>query len=140
MSWFRRLVWPPGISVRSGAEVDFEAGSRLEIAGADRTATLANAVAGVVPGLRVARGVHTTTTASDTIAAGLTTVLTAVASLESAPVVGCNMATAAVGNQAGAPPAGSIIIQTWRPTSTTDTTPAAANTFSRLVSWVAVGT
>ena len=100
----------------------------------------ANAVAGVAAGYRIARGQMTTATASDTVVTGLTTVVSAVANLESAPVLTCDRANGNIGNQSGAPAAGSILITTWMPTSNSNPTPIAATTFSKLVNWIAVGT
>lgn len=90
-------------------------------------------------GLRVAAGVQTTVTATDTVVTGLATVLAAVAQFET-DVADANMyAQAVVGNQSGAPAAGSIIIKTWKTTGT-DPTPVAADAFSKVVSWIAIGT
>lgn len=84
-------------------------------------------------------GQTTTATASDTVATGLSKVLSAVAGLEDAPVVGCDRATAVIGDQAGSPTAGSILVKTWMPTATGDATPIAATTVGKKVNWIAVG-
>jgi len=47
------------------------------------------------------------------------------------------MSEEGVGDQAGAPAAGSILLKTWK---TLGGTPAAATTFSKKVNWIAVGT
>ena len=47
---------------------------------------------------------------------------------------------AQIGDQAGAPAAGSIIIKTWQNTGGADPTPAAATTFGKKVNWIAIGT
>ena len=91
-------------------------------------------------GVKIRRGQHTTVAAADTIATGLTTVVAVLATLESDPVIGADSVSAQVGNQAGAPAAGSVIIKTWKPTATGDVTPVAATTFGRLVNWIAIGT
>jgi hypothetical protein len=96
-----------------------------------------SAVAGVAASYAIARGQATTASASDTVATGLTTVVSAVAQLDDAPIVACEVATASIGDQAGAPAAGSILIQTWK---TLGGTPVAATTFSKLVNWIAIGT
>jgi len=101
---------------------------------------LANAVVGVAAGYKVARGQMTTASASDTVVTGLTTVVSAVANMEDAPVIGADRSNAAIGDQAGAPAAGSILIKSYKPTATGDATPIAATTFSKKVNWVAVGT
>lgn len=87
--------------------------------------------------LRFAYGQFTTVSASDTVATGLTTVVAAVANLDSAPTTDPEIATASIGDQAGSPAAGSILIQTWK---TLGGTPAAATTFSKKVNWIAIGT
>jgi len=91
-------------------------------------------------GFRTARGIHVSLTASDTVVTGLATVATVVASLGSDPVAGCQFVSATIGDQAGAPDAGSIIIRGWRATATADTALIAANAFTRNINWIAVGT
>ncbi len=92
---------------------------------------------GVAGGYAIARGQTTTGSASDTVVTGLTTVVSAVANLDDAPIVACEIATASIGDQAGTPAAGSILIQTWK---TIGGTPAAATTFTKKVNWIAIGT
>lgn len=101
---------------------------------------IVNAVAGVGAGYKIARGQAVTVAASDTIVTGLATVVAAVANLEDAPVIGCDRAQALIGDQAGAPAAGSIKINTYKPTGAGDATPIAATTFGKKVNWIAVGT
>lgn len=84
-------------------------------------------------------GQAATVTASDTIATGLGVLTAAGASLEDAPVIGCDRATAAIGDQAGAPVAGSILLKTWKPTAAGDATPIAATTFGKKANWWAYG-
>lgn len=126
--------------VKSGGELDIESGGALKIAGTDRAAALATAPAGVAAGYKIARGQHTTVDADDTVVTGLTTVVAAVANLESDPVIGCDRAQAVIGDQAGAPAAGSIQIKSFKPTATGDATPIPATTFTKLVNWIAIGT
>jgi hypothetical protein len=128
------------IGVASGGIIDFETGAALKIGGVDVTAALATPVAGAAAGYKTARGQATTASASDTIVTGLATVVSAVASLEDAPVIGCDRAQAAIGDQAGTPAAGSILIKTFKPTATGDATPVAATTFTKKVNWIAIGT
>lgn len=97
-------------------------------------------VQGVAEGYKIARGQGTTVAASDTVVTGLATVVSVVANLESAPVLTCDRVNGNVGTQAGAPAAGSILITSWMPTSSSVTTPIAATTFSKLYNWIAVGT
>lgn len=89
--------------------------------------------------LRIARGQQTTVAASDTVATGLTKVVAAVASLDSDPTDDPMLATASIGDQAGAPAAGSILVKTWKNTGGTDPTPVAATTFAKKVNWIAIG-
>jgi hypothetical protein len=89
--------------------------------------------------LRMAAGSHTTVAASDEIATGLKKVLYAVANFESAPVDGAQVAKAVVGDQAGTPASGSILIESWKATATADTAVVVGTTFTKLVSWIAVG-
>jgi len=98
-----------------------------------------NAPSGVAAGYKIARGVHTTVAASDTVVTGLTTVVSIVASLGTDQADATMAVTASVGDQAGTPAAGSVIIKTWR-TDGADPTPLAANAFTKLVNWIAVGT
>lgn len=87
--------------------------------------------------MNMRRGQFTTVSASDTVVTGLATVVAVVANLDSAPTTDPQIATASIGDQAGAPAAGSILIQTWK---TFGGTPAAATTFSKKVNWIAFGT
>jgi hypothetical protein len=88
---------------------------------------------------KMAFGQAVTVTAADTIATGLATVSVCLATLEDAPVLTCDQATAVKGDQAGAPVAGSIIIKTWKRTAAGDATPIAATTFGKKVNWIAIG-
>jgi hypothetical protein len=126
--------------VASGGVVDFEAGSGLKISGSDRTAALATAPAAIAAGYKVARGQQTTVGASDTVVTGLATVVAAVACLDSDPTDNPEWVTCSIGDQAGTPAAGSILIKTWQNTTGTDPTPTAASTFSKKVNWIAIGT
>ena len=112
-----------GASLFNGAEADIK-----------------NAPAGVAAGYKIARGQLTTATAADTVVTGLATVVAAVACLDSDPVDDPFMCSCTIGDQAGTPAAGSIIIKTWKNTGGTDPTPAAAGTFSKKVNWIAIGT
>lgn len=78
-----------------------------------------------------------TVTASDIVVTGLTKVLAAGASLNSAPAILADRAQASVPNQTTFP--GTITIDTFRPTGTGDATPVAATAFTKTVSWWAVG-
>lgn len=86
-------------------------------------------------GLRFIAGQAVTVAAVDTIVTGGGTVIACGASLDSAPVLTCDRATASIGDQAGAPAAGSIYLKTWKPTGAGDATPIAATTFGKTANW-----
>jgi hypothetical protein len=111
--------------VKNGGTFDVEAGGVFSFAGTP---------------FKFARGQFTTVTAADTVVTGLTTAVSVVASLEADPTDNPFMVSAQIGDQAGAPAAGSIIIKTWQNTGGTDPTPAAATTFGKKVNWIAIGT
>ena len=97
-------------------------------------------VGGVAGGYKLAHGVATIGTASDTVVTGLATVVSATVSLVSAPSMTHMFSTVTVGNQSGAPAAGSIIINSYKPTAVGDVTPIAADTVFSNVYWTALGT
>ena len=125
-----------GLTVASAADADTTVRVVLADAG---VAGLANSVQGIADGYKVARGQHTTVAASDTVVTGLATVVAVVASLDSDPGDDPLLVSASIGDQAGAPAAGSVLIKTWK-TNGTDPTPSAASTFSKKVNWIALGT
>jgi hypothetical protein len=61
-------------------------------------------------------------------------------SFETDPADANTFVSAQIGDQAGSPAAGSIIIKTWKTADGADVTPTAATSFSKLVNWIAVGT
>ena len=95
---------------------------------------------GIAGGYKTARGTITPTTASDTVVTGLTTVVAVVASLKGAPTLTCMFVAADIGNQAGAPAAGSILIKSYKPTAAADVTPLASTTPWSAIDWIAIGT
>jgi hypothetical protein len=100
-------------------------------------------VQGVLPGYKIARGVHTQVAASDTVVTGLATVVAVIVGFDSAPTVKQLHCAGTIGDQAGAPAAGSILIKTFKPTSSSnDATPVAATDFTDNVriAWLAIGT
>lgn len=101
-----------------------------------------NGAAGVAAGYKVARGVHQQAAAQDTIVTGLTTVVAVVAQWRDAPTIKQMFLTVSIGDQAGAPAAGSILSNTYKPTATNDVTPTAATDFTDNLSfnWIAIGT
>lgn len=101
-------------------------------------ATTGQVLLGAGPGLRMVGGQHTSVAAADTVVTGLTTVLGAVASYDTDPADANTYVSATIGDQAGTPAAGSIIIKTWKQ-SGTDPTPIAADAFAKKVNWLAFG-
>lgn len=89
-------------------------------------------------GSRIAYGQSTTVTASDTIVTGLGALTMVVASLDSDPGDDPEFVSASIGDQAGAPAAGSFLLKTWKNTGGTDPTPLAATTFAKKVNWIAI--
>lgn len=94
---------------------------------------------GVGKGCLIVGGQHTTVAASDTKVTGLAKVIACGCTLDSDPGDDPEWATASIGDQAGAPAAGSILIKTWKNTGGTDPTPLAATTFTKKVNWWAIG-
>ena len=124
-------------TVDSGGVLNIGSGGALQIAGTDRTSVLSSAPAAVAAGYKIARGQATTASASDTVVTGLATVVAVICNLDSAPTTDPETASCSIGDQAGSPAAGSILVQSWK---TFGGTPAAATTFSKKVNWVAIGT
>jgi hypothetical protein len=85
----------------------------------------------------VRTGVHTTVAASDTIQTGLSKVKSVVVTLADDISTDPEAVTASIGDQNGAPAAGSFILKSWK---TLGGTPAASTTFGKKVNWVAIGT
>ena len=129
--------------------------TKLKIAGVEVTATAAelNAVdgliktptelnlmaAGVAAGYKIARGVAAVT-GTATVITGLATVVAVIATPSSDPDgVALAAVSATIGNQAGAPAAGSVILKAWKVTGTGDATLIAA-TAAKNINWIAIGT
>lgn len=93
-------------------------------------------------GYKIARGVHTQVAASDTVVTGLASVVAVIACFGSAPTVKQLFCAGSVGDQAGTPAAGSVLITTYKPTAVNDVTPTAATDFTDNVkiAWIAIGT
>lgn len=89
-------------------------------------------------GLKFAAGTHTTVAASDTVVTGLAQVLAVVACFATDPADANTYVSSTIGDQAGTPAAGSFLLKTWKQ-SGTDPTPIAADAFSKVVNWIAVG-
>jgi predicted histidine transporter YuiF (NhaC family) len=114
---------------------------------ADKLATLTQSqvalmVQGVAAGYKIARGVHTQIAASDTVVTGLAAVIAVAVGFSDAPTVKQLFCAGSIGDQAGAPAAGSILINTYKPTAVNDVTPTAATDFTDNleIAWLAIGT
>jgi len=130
------------LACASGGTIDIESGGIFSVAGTDKTAAIAglpattNYAVGVAAGYKIARGVHQQVAAVDTVVTGLTTVVAVVASPIQAVTAKQSFVAASIGNQAGAPAAGSIYIETFASTY------GAAIDFTDNLSfaWIAIGT
>lgn len=143
--------FPPGVvwvinsilKIGTGGAIDFN-GGELRIGGVKVTASAATlnlVLAAVAAGKKVAHGQATMTGATLTVVTGLATVESVSAVMESDPILTFDRVTAQIGNQSGAPAAGSIILKGWMPTDLTLTTPIAATGYSGIkVNWIAIGT
>lgn len=102
---------------------------------------LRSRILGVGNNYKIARGVHQQVAASDTVATGLTTVVAVVVSFRDTPTVKQLYCYGSIGDQAGAPAAGSILILTKKPTANNDVTPTASTDFTDNINfnWIAVG-
>jgi len=127
------------VEVASGGSFDFLTGSLVKFAGTDKRATLLAAVAGVAGGYKIARGVITPTDGTDTVVTGLTTVVAAVANLVATPTLTHMWSDATIGNQSGAPAAGSIRVVNRKPTTSGNVAPVDATTPWVDVAWIAIG-
>jgi predicted RecA/RadA family phage recombinase len=133
------LYWAAGTSkFTTVASGNLPAGVAAEAAeSADTEGAVALVPAGSA--LRTVAGQATTVTASDTVVTGLSQLVAVVATLDSDPGDDPMLVSASIGDQAGSPDAGSFLLKTWKNTSGTDPTPAAASTFSKRVNWIAYG-
>ncbi len=129
------------IGAGAGTAVTSSAAELNILDGVTKTAAQVNAlVEGVAGGYKIARGIATIGSASDTIVTGLATVVAATVSLVGDPSMTHMYSSVTPGDQAGSPAAGSIIIKSWKPTAAIDATPVAATSTFANVAWVAVGT
>lgn len=142
-----RIATKGTLLVGKGADWDVLApGADGSMLGADSSQAtglgFVNGVLGVAVGYKMARGVHQQVAASDTIVTGLATVVAVIAQWRDAPTLKQMFVVASIGDQAGAPAAGSVLIKTYKPTATGDVTPIAATDFTDNLSinWIAVGT
>lgn len=99
---------------------------------------LTNPVVGVGASYKIARGVSSIT-GSGTVVTGLTTVVSVTATpqsdLDGTTLAGCN---GTIGDQAGAPAAGSVILKCWKITAADNGALIAADA-AKSVNWIAVG-
>lgn len=120
----------------SGLKIGAGAGTAV-----DRTAAELNLlIQGVAAGYKIARGTVTPVSASDTIATGLAIVVAVIVSFKGAPSLTHMFNYGDVGNQAGAPAAGSFLLKSSKPTGAADVTPIASTTPWSAVDWIAIGT
>lgn len=104
-------------------------------------AVAGNVTLGVASGYKVARGTHTMTASADTIVTGLSTVVSAVANLDFSqvqPTATEAMVVAEIGDQAGSPAAGSIILRGLKISGGTFV--ASTTPFAVVANWIAIGT
>lgn len=113
--------------------VNADVNAGAAIAGTKINPDVTNAIIGVAAGYKIARG-ETAVTGTADIATGLTTVVQAIACLETDPSLEAFEASVADSGTAG-----QIILKVWKPTGAADCTPIAA-TVAKSVRWVAVGT
>ena len=94
---------------------------------------------GVEAGYKIARGTVTPDAASVTVVTELTTVVAAVVSFKDAPSLTHMFVVADIGDQDGAPAAGSILIKSYKPTAQDNVTPTDASTPWSAIDWIAIG-
>lgn len=119
--------------------IDVTNGNQYRNAGTAASATWQLVANGSVAGARTASGVATVT-GTATVATGLTTVTSIQATMQAdASLTNGIAVTATIGDQAGTPAAGSVILKVWKPTASGDVTPVASAA-AVAVNWFAVGT
>lgn len=108
--------------------------------GVTKTAAQINLLtAGVAAGYKVARGVAAVT-GTATVVTGLATVVAVIATPDSdMDGVALAAVSAQIGDQNGAPAAGSVILKAWKVTATGNATLIAA-TAAKNINWIAIGT
>ena len=120
----------------SGLKIGAGAGTAV-----DRTAAELNLLTqGVAAGYKIARGVVTPTSASHTLVTGLATVVAVIVSHQDTVSLTHMWSSATIGDQAGTPAAGSVIIASKKPTGTGDVTPIDSTTPWGALNWIAIGT
>lgn len=101
-----------------------------------------NGVLALTSGVKIKAGVHTQVAASDTVATGLATVVAVIVNFQDAPTINQQFVSATIGDQAGAPAAGSFLLRTYKPTATGNVTPIPATVFTDNITfnYIAIGT
>lgn len=127
-----------------GGEIDIASGGALKIAGTDKTAALAAAVAapaaGIAAGYKVARGEATLDGSNPTaIVTGLATVVACTVTDKRATAPGLDPTHFTV-DYGGGVTAGTVNLYAWKPTGAGDTTLIASTDNDDVVSWIAIGT
>jgi len=117
----------------TGTIVNADVAAGAAIVGTKINPDVTNAIIGVAAGYNLARG-ETAVTGTADIATGLTTVVQAVACLETDPSLEALWASVA-----DSVTGGNIVLKVWKPTGAADCTPIAA-TVAKSVRWIAVGT
>lgn len=118
--------------------LDIEAGTgyfKIGSVAVNPTATQMNLLLqATTAGYKLAIGTASVTTSAET-ATGLATVIAGIACLQDNPNITGSYATVAASTTAG-----NILLQVWKPTSSTNNTPLAATKSAVKVNWLAVGT
>lgn len=121
--------------VASGGEINIETGGALKFNGVDQATALATAPAGVAAGYKIARGEAALDGSNPTtIATGLATVVSFVATLKGTTAPGDNTSVLTV-NINGT----DVDVYAWKNTGGTDPT-LVASTGTESFYWIAVGT
>jgi len=89
--------------------------------------------------IKMAYGEHTPVDANDTVVTGLATVVAAIASLGGDPIDTMMNCTCDIGDQAGSPAAGSILLKSWKFTDADSTHIASTTPWTPKINWVAFG-
>lgn len=119
--------------------LDYTNGANYVNAGDSTSATWVRVLsAGGGTGVKIVGGVASVT-GTGTVVTGLATVIAVDATLQDDAALTGNIVTATIGDQAGTPAAGSVILKVWKPTGAADCTPIAA-TAAKSVNWLAWGT
>ena len=136
-----QAISPTGQLYQSGTAITSTAAELNKLSGATPTTAQINLLTqGVAAGYKIARGVAAVGAASVDVVTGLATVVAVIPGMVGDPSLTHMFSSATVGDQAGAPAAGSIRIKSWKPTGAADVTPVAATSPFGNVAWIAIGT